>query len=124
MRRKLFHFKAITIFIFLFSFISAKADKEASPFQLDWEDSTANNSFNTYSDFLPVLVFDSLQTTDLLPFTLPYTISYQKEPESRPLLDLEKKYDSLMIKNQILQIIKIQDSGSLMLKGILQQMKM
>lgn len=101
MRRKLFHFKAITIFIFLFSFISAKADKEASPFQLDWEDSTANNSFNTYSDFLPVLVFDSLQTTDLLPFTLPYTISYQKGPESRPLLDLEKKYDSLMIKNQI-----------------------
>lgn len=97
MRRKLFHFRTIIILIFFLSALPAKADKEASLFQIDLTDSITIDE----SNYLPVLVFDSLHAFDLVPFSLPYRIAYQKEEPSLPKLALEKRFDSMMVQNKI-----------------------
>ena len=98
MRRKLFLIRAILFFTFIFSFFQAKADKEASLFQLDLTDSITTD----ISNFLPVIVFDSLHAEDLVPFSLPYTISYfKKEEPGRRKLKFEEDYDSVMIHDKL-----------------------
>ena len=98
MRRKLFLIRAIFFFTFIFSFFQAKADKEASLFQLDLNDSITTD----ISNFLPVIVFDSLHAEDLVPFSLPYTISYfKKEEPGRHKLKFEEDYDSVMIHDKL-----------------------
>lgn len=97
MRRKLFLIRAILIFTFSVSFFQVKADKEASPFQLDLSDTITAE----FTNYLPVLVFDSLQATDLIPFSLPYDITYWKAMPKREPLALEKKCDSITIQKKL-----------------------
>ena len=97
MRRKLFLIRAIFFISLIFSSFHAKADKEASLFQLDFSDTISVDS----SRFLPVIVFDSLRAIDLVPFSLPYEITYWKPMPSRKKLAFEKAYDSIMIHNKL-----------------------
>ena len=97
MRRKLFLIRAILFFSFIFSFFQMKADKEASPFQLDFSDTITAE----FTNYLPVLVFDSLEATDLVPFTLPYDITYWKARPTRKKTSLEVAYDSMKTHNKL-----------------------
>ncbi len=97
MRRKLSLIRAIFFFTFIFSFFQAKADKEASLFQLDFSDTITADT----SQFLPVIVFDSLRAIDLVPFTLPYDITYWKAEPKRKKLALGKRFDSLMVQEKL-----------------------
>lgn len=97
MSKKLVFLKAIIFTFFSLSFVNAKADKEASLFELDLTDSLIVDT----SKYLPVFVFDSLRAEELVPFQLPYSITYKKEPKKRKKLKLEKKLDSLMTQERL-----------------------
>lgn len=97
MRRELFHFRTIIFFTFLFSIFQAKADKEASLFQLDLSDTITASTIRQ----LPVIVFDSMRAIDLVPFTLPYEITYWKAMPTRKKTSLETAYDSMMIHDKL-----------------------
>lgn len=96
MSKKLVFLKAIILMSCLFSFVTAKADKEASLFELDLTDSLYVDT----SKYLPVLIFDSLRSEELIPFKLPYSITYKKAPRKPKKQKIEKDYDSLMIQKR------------------------
>ncbi len=97
MRRKLFLIRAIFFFSLILSSFQVKADKEASLFQLDFPDTITAET----SRFLPVIVFDSLRAVDLVPFTLPYDITYWKAKPMRKKIALEKRFDSLTVHEKL-----------------------